>query len=163
MAREGARSLKPPSASPDTPSPTNIIEVHRLFARTACRYLVAPVEEFCVDPIAFDQAMEVIPPPTVALLALDFEHVELAHQVAKNNRAFTGHDSVRCRRGHAVAERHASFSSGSMISHSRRSGEPWYSWTVPRRTLHVQRSCGTSIGELINLLRNSRAKTQPPV
>ena len=40
-----------------------------------------------VDAVTLDQSMEVIPPATTALVALDVEHVELADQVTEDDGA----------------------------------------------------------------------------
>jgi len=57
------------------------------------RDLVGRVEGLGANAIAFDQSTEVIATPTVALIALDVEHVELADQVAEDDRAITRHHS----------------------------------------------------------------------
>jgi hypothetical protein len=55
------------------------------------RDLVGRVEGLGANAIAFDQPTG--DNPTVALIALDVEHVELADQVAENDRAITRHHS----------------------------------------------------------------------
>jgi hypothetical protein len=49
----------------------------------ARRDLVGPVEQLGIQPTALDQPIEVIPTESVALVALDVQHIELADQVAK--------------------------------------------------------------------------------
>src|SRR5215471_2481705 len=68
-----------------------VVQIPRLLPRAVGRDLVGPIEQLGVNAVAFDQPMELISTPTAALAALDVEHVELADQVAEDDRAVAGH------------------------------------------------------------------------
>jgi hypothetical protein len=74
-----------------TPRPALVVQVSRPLPPAVGRDLVGPLEQLGVDAIAFDQPMDVIRTPTAALVALDVEHIELADQVAEEDRAVARH------------------------------------------------------------------------
>jgi hypothetical protein len=61
-----------------TPRAAQIIEFVRDLARTACRYLFGPPEQFRVDAVALDETVKPIATTTATLIAFDVEHIELA-------------------------------------------------------------------------------------
>jgi hypothetical protein len=62
-----------------------------LLARTVRGDLIDECEELFVPPVLRDQQWEPVLAPASALGAVDPEHVELADQVAEEDRAVAGH------------------------------------------------------------------------
>jgi hypothetical protein len=77
---------------------TNINQISHLLARAVGRDLVGPFEQFGVNAVALDQPIDAVLTRTAALVALEAEHVELAHDVAKNNRILSRHHTPRYQR-----------------------------------------------------------------
>ena len=71
------------------PRAARVIVVPRDFARAVS--LGLKVEQLRVNAVAFDETVKRIAPASAALVALDAQHVELADNVAEDDRAVSGH------------------------------------------------------------------------
>jgi hypothetical protein len=76
------RQIRAPGAAGDVWVPGNPARAVRLGLK---------VEQLRVNALAFDETVKRIATASAALVALDAQHVELAYNVAENDRAVSGH------------------------------------------------------------------------